>query len=179
MNIFRLSNDSKQSAMWDCDRYMKIVLESVSMLSTAHRVLDGERIETLNSAGRKHVIYSHDNDILYKSNHVNHPSSKWVRESKDNYRWLYDLFVYLTEVNVLRYGRMHGSYVKLSKTLQVAPSSIPDIGETVIPLAMKSHPECMYHDDPIKSYREFYKTKRENFNMVWTNRDVPYWFLTS
>ena len=47
---------------------------------------------------------------------------------------------------------------------------------TTPPLAMKSNPECMFPDDPVKSYRKFYKTKQARFKMAWTNRAQPEWF---
>ena len=40
---------------------------------------------------------------------------------------------------------------------------------------MAQYPECM-KEDPIESYRLYYQTKKDKFNMVWTNRDVPEWF---
>ena len=49
-----------------------MILESAQMLSTAHRVLDNIT-----------------DDRLYNKTHVNHPSSKWVRESAYHYNWLY------------------------------------------------------------------------------------------
>jgi hypothetical protein len=47
---------------------------------------------------------------------------------------------------------------------------------TPFALAMKSNPECMFHNDPVRSYRAFYQTKQERFKMVWTNREIPEWF---
>jgi hypothetical protein len=44
---------------------------------------------------------------------------------------------------------------------------------TQFPLAMKSNPECMFPDDPVKSYRMYYKAKKDKFNMKWTKREVP------
>ena len=46
---------------------------------------------------------------------------------------------------------------------------------TPFKLAMASFPECITKD-PVESYRAFYKTKRERFNMAWTKREVPEWF---
>ena len=43
-------------------------------------------------------------------------------------------------------------------------------------LAMQSNPECMFPEDPVKSYQKFYMTKQKRFNMKWTNREVPEWF---
>jgi len=29
----------------------------------------------------------------------------------------------------------------------------------------------------LESYRKFYMTKQRRFNMLWTNRPVPEWFV--
>ena len=31
-------------------------------------------------------------------------------------------------------------------------------------------------EDTVESYRLYYQTKQDKFNMVWTNRDIPEWF---
>jgi hypothetical protein len=41
---------------------------------------------------------------------------------------------------------------------------------------MKANPECMFPDDPVKSYKLYYHTKKDRFAMLWTNRDTPEWF---
>ena len=40
---------------------------------------------------------------------------------------------------------------------------------------MQHQPQCINHDDPVKSYRDYYNTKQDNFTMVWSKRDVPDW----
>ena len=54
---------------------VKMPLESAQMLSTAHRVLDGDDIA--------------DELGVYKIAHINHPCTIWVRETSQNYLWLY------------------------------------------------------------------------------------------
>jgi len=41
---------------------------------------------------------------------------------------------------------------------------------------MKAHPECIVEGDPVQSYRNYYKTKKDQFKMTWTKREVPDWF---
>ena len=82
MNIFYLARDPEIAAQMMCDKHVvKMILESAQMLSTAHRVLDGD--EYANSHG------------LYKMAHKNHPSTIWVRSSVKNYMWLYDHMIAL------------------------------------------------------------------------------------
>ena len=72
MNIFYLDSDPYVAAKMHCDKHVvKMILESAQMLSTAHRVLDGDEYA--------------DERGLYKMAHKNHPSTIWVRTSTDNY----------------------------------------------------------------------------------------------
>ena len=54
MNIFYLHRSPKICAEMHCDKHVvKMILESGQMLSTAHRVLDGEVVHTLSKNNRK------------------------------------------------------------------------------------------------------------------------------
>ena len=45
MNIFYLDKDPKTCAQYHCDKHVvKMILEYAQLLSTAHRVLDGNNI---------------------------------------------------------------------------------------------------------------------------------------
>ena len=62
MNIFYLDRHPIKAAQMMCDKHVvKMILESAQMLSTAHRVLDGD--EYADKVG------------LYKMAHKNHPFS--------------------------------------------------------------------------------------------------------
>ena len=41
---------------------------------------------------------------------------------------------------------------------------------------MKNFPDCIYPNDPVKSYKLYYHTKKEKFQMIWTKREIPEWF---
>ena len=79
MNIFYLDEDPILAAQMHCDKHVvKMILESAQLLSTAHRLLDGNKLA--------------DERGLYKATHINHPSSIWVRKSSENYYWLWNLY---------------------------------------------------------------------------------------
>lgn len=163
MNIFVLDKDPRIAAQSQCDKHVvKMVLESAQMLSTAHRVLDGDETKFGN--------------VLYKVTHKNHPCNVWCRTTSSNYTWLYMHFIALCDEYRYRYGKIHLSDTKLRKILQHLPKNIHIGSLTEHPLAMKKHPECMDPTDIVGSYRKFYKTKLENFKMVWTKRETPNWF---
>lgn len=181
MNIFVLSKDPAKAARFQCDKHViKMIIESAQMLSTAHRVLDGVKVVSKKN-NRKITRFELFDDfelnaILYKAAHINHPCSRWVRASIQNYFWLYDHFVALCDEYTYRYNKIHATDKKLREILEYTPRNIPIRNRTPFALAMKSNPECMHSLDPVRSYREFYQTKQDRFTMKWTNRDVPYWF---
>ena len=161
MNIFWLDNDPVLAAQYQCSKHIvKMPLESAQMLSTAHRMLDG------NDAPEE----------CYKIAHKGHPCTIWTMETSANYEWHYQHFVALANEYNYRYGKNHASFVKLNNVLKNIPKNIK-IGPLTMPaLAMKDYPECMFENDPVKSYRAYYKTKQDKFNMVWTKREIPEWF---
>jgi len=182
MNIFVLNENPKIAAIEQCDKHIvKMVLESAQMLSTAHRLLDGV-VETRKSvSGKTNVKYWRMEDdnlesIMYKAAHVAHPCTLWTMESSANYQWHYEHFVALCDEYKYRYGKTHLSDTKLRYILKDQPKTIPTGSQTAFRLAMGSNPECIDKANPVESYRKFYKTKQQRFNMVWSKRDVPEWF---
>ena len=181
INIFILDADPVKAAQLQCNAHVvKMIVESAQMLSTVHRMLDGEPTRVPSKSGKNKVkawlLGDYRNEKLYKAVHMNHPCTVWTRESKENYEWHYAHFVALCDEYTYRYGKTHKTDTELRDILREAPKHIPSKGLTLFPLAMKSNPECMFPKDPVKSYRMFYQTKQDRFKMVWTKREVPEWF---
>ena len=56
MNIFILDTDPIVAAQWQCDKHVvKMIVESAQMLSTAHRILDGEQTRRPSKSGKTMV----------------------------------------------------------------------------------------------------------------------------
>jgi hypothetical protein len=182
MNIFVLSKDPVEAAQLQCDKHVvKMIVESAQMLSTAHRMLDGEMIVTRTKTGRKGRHYRLDGDlenVLYKAVHYHHPCTVWTMKSNNNYNWHYVHFCALCNEYKYRYGKTHMTDTKLRDVLKTPPRNIPVGYLTQQPLAMQSNPECMF-EDVVKSYRAYYKTKQDRFKMLWSKREIPNWFLTT
>lgn len=180
MNIFVLSEDPVVAAQLQCDKHIvKMILESAQMLSTAHRLLDGTMTVGKSKSGRSAKVWSLPDsreDKLYKAVHVGHPCTIWTMESAENYKWHFDHFVALHDEYQFRYGKQHKSFVDLAHILESVPNSIPSVPMTPFKLAMGAAPECINENDPVGSYRSFYKTKQKRFEMKWTKRAVPAWF---
>lgn len=177
MNIFYLDHDTKKCAEYHVDKHVvKQILEYAQLLSTAHRVLDGYPKEEKNAAGHKLVRYYVGNDldnVLYKSTHINHPSSVWVRQSKQNYIYLYDLFLALLREYTFRYGKHHATE-RLASVLATPPHNIPDKEFTEPTPAMPD--EYITLNDSVDSYRKYYKGSKQHL-IHYTKRDKPDWLI--
>lgn len=174
MNIFYLDENPVLAAKFHCDKHVvKMIVESAQMLSTAHRVLDGEiyiEKSKSNRSIKRWKLNSELEDKLYKATHVNHPSNVWTRSSVWNYQWLYSLFVNLLEEYTHRYGKHH-KCEELIESLKLLPVNIPLTSQTHIPLAMPH--QCMIGSG-VESYRHYYQTCKQDI-LVYTNRDKPFW----
>ncbi len=160
MNIFYLSNCPQEAAEAHNDKHcVKMILESAQMLSTAHRELDGNVP-----------------DILYKSTHKNHPSTIWVRSSKQHYDWLFRLFRMLSAEYSIRYSdhnfKVHKTWDKLGKLLEQAPKNIKDNGWVDPPQCM---PDYCKKPDTIDAYRNYYLTEKASIS-TWKYSNQPTWW---
>jgi hypothetical protein len=160
MNIFYLDPSPTISAIYQPDKMLvKMVLESAQMLSTAHRVLDGEeKSDELN---------------LYKKTHYDHPCNIWVRETSGNYLWLYFHFLALGEEYKYRYNKEHKSISKLAYCLSETPKNISSDAITPHKLCM---PDEYKSNDLVQSYRRFVIATKDYAK--WENgRDKPTWWI--
>ena len=107
MNIFYLHRDVDTCAEMHNDKHVvKMILEYAQLLSTAHRVLDGEEYIFFKNGRKKRVwdLIDERQPILYMATHLNHPSSIWVRQNHQNYIWLSQLLYALCKEYTYRYG---------------------------------------------------------------------------
>lgn len=167
MNIFYLSKNPMQAAEWMVDRHVvKMILESAQLLSTAHRVLDGELRE------KKYVLFDAREPILYKASHTNHPCAKWCRESVENYTWLVEHLYSLMDEYTFRYGKRHACFGELSFLLQSPPKNLEKFDWTEPPSCMPD--EYKISDNVIVNYRNYYKLGKKHLHK-WKNRNPPEW----
>lgn len=183
MNIFILSEDPRECAQMHCDKHVvKMIVESAQMLSTVHRMLDGALTKKLSKSGKRMIQHWMHPDLdlensLYKAVHMNHPCTVWSRMCSANYQWHFELFYWLCKEYTYRYGKVHKTEQLLHDVLINYPKNIPPSSEkTPFKLAMGAAPECADINNPVESYRKFYKTKQARFKMDWTKRNMPEWF---
>ena len=175
MNIFFLDPSPVVSAQFAVDKHVvKMILETCQLLSTAHRIIDGTPVEGKSKTGRKvtrFVLNDYREPILYQATHINHPSSVWCRESKENYQWLHDHLGALLNEYTHRYNKIH-SCAPLSETLKTAPLNIKHGSFTQPTPAMdKSY---IISNDSVENYRNYYKQGKVHIHK-WTKREKPFW----
>jgi hypothetical protein len=176
VNIFYLNKDPKICAQEHCDKHVvKMIIEYAQLLSTAHRVCDGDMYYGKTANGRnikRWRLPDGREQVLYKASHINHPSAIWARKTNNNYNWLYCLFVELCEEYTYRYGKVHETDRKLRNALSVPPRNIEVGYLTQMPQAMPEH--CKM-PNPIDAYKNYYIKEKVDF-AKWTKRNDPRWY---
>ena len=153
MNMFYLASTHITNARYHVDAHVgKIILEVAQMMCIPYH---------LQGIG-----------VPYKKSHENHPTSKWVRESWENYIWtglyasaLHDEFQY-------RRNKKHKSYEVVKWCIDnIHKLKFDKIESTPFALAM---PEQYRTSCPIESYRNYYRNEKSHL-FKWTNRERPDW----
>jgi hypothetical protein len=158
MNIFYLDRDPVIAAQMMCDKHVvKMILESAQMLSTTHRVLDGDQVC--------------DSKGLYKMSHKNHPSTIWARACDENYDWLWLHMDALMNEYTYRYSKRHATE-RLTHYLWEHPQDLPQGKFTDPPQCMPDH--CK-NDDTVRAYQTYYIVEKSDF-AKWKRRAKPEWF---
>ena len=169
MNLFLLHINPAICAKWHCDKHViKMLLELVQMLYTAHHLCDSDL----------------PGDAYRKISNHNHPMCIWVRTNKLNYQFTCDLALCLAQEYTIRYNKVHScekhamwlneNIPKFKEVIHKKETILcysPLMGElSPIPLSM---PDQFKGTDPFKSYQAYYKTKKF---AKWKNTKSPIWF---
>jgi len=143
------------------------------LMSTAHRVLDGEEYVDRTANNRRikrwRLSDQHMENVLYKASHINHPSNIWIRSSDSHYQFVYDMFVALCNEYTHRYGKTHLTEEKLKDILQHLPNNIASEDFVDPPQAM---PDDVKTHDAIDAYQNYYRVYKKDF-AKWTARETP------
>ena len=180
MIFFYLDEDPWKSIEYNCDKHIvKMPTEYKQMLSTAHRVLDGEMYIDRTKCGARIKRWKHPdrkmNRDLYLAGHVNHPTNIWLRECTENYMLMFTYYKLICEEYTYRYGKEHGAKENWW-IFREPPKNMPSLGKTTpVPQAMKQFPECMVKDDSVQAYRNFYVVAKKSF-ATWKERGRPSWY---
>ncbi len=177
MNIFAIDLDPEVAAIWHVDKHIrKMIIEYAQILSTAHRVLDGQMVlvPSVKTPGRmvkRWILPDSRHEILHQATHPGSRLMKWAMQSTGNYRWLYALFVATCREYTFRFGKYHET-MRLLQPLAQLPQQISSAPYSLSPLAMD---EEFKIGSLVESYRQFYIIGKAGIHQ-WTKRDVPPWF---
>ena len=121
---------------------------------------------------KRYVLSDHRDSLLYSATHINHPSAKWVRESLENYQWLYNMFRDLCYEYKYRYERDHKTSLMMTH-LQYPPNNIPkNVIFSEPPPAMPD--QYKVKGDSIASYQNYYLGDKARM-FSWKKRTAPTW----
>jgi hypothetical protein len=155
MNIFALDKDPVVSAYYMCNKHViKMALESTQLLCS---------------------VFDSKYEPPYRRTHYNHPCSIWARTSKQNYEWLIEHGLALTEEYTKYYNKIHKckEVIEWCKFRYIV-LGLPDIGQTPFPLCMPD--QYKVPGDSVTSYRNYYKGDKSRF-AKWTHgRQQPTWW---
>jgi hypothetical protein len=177
MNIFYLDRDITKCAEYHNYKHVvKMIIEYAQLLSTAHRVIDGQQYLDKTANGRSikrwRMADTALETVLYKATHINHPSAVWVRQSNNNYNWLMCLFQSLLLEYTHRYGKFHATE-RLVYFLRKPPQNIP-VGYLTQPTPAMPD-EYKVPGDSLQSYRNYYVGAKKTM-AKWKNREIPSWW---
>ena len=156
MNIFCTNECPIQSAREHCNVHVvKMILEYSQLLSTAHRITDGDSYA--------------DQAGLYKATHKNHPSAVYARKSTQHYRWVWECLNEIHSIYEAKSGKVHKGK-RILDALSVFPLEMSDEGFELPTLAMpdqyKSH---AVFGGRTKAYQMYLNDKF----VEWKSRDKP------
>lgn len=168
MNVFCVDRDPKYAARALCDQHaVKMPLEQCQMFSM---VLDNNMKEQYRSDKPSKTLGSPG----YPPNHVKHPCTKWMMESRGNYRWavkhLREMFLEYTR----RFGKRHkleGLVMVYEAQEQYLEFDKEQQTEFVQAITDKS----LHNQDPVIAYRNYYNIEKSRFAR-WKMGNVPEWY---
>ena len=162
MNIFVLSLDPQAAAKAHCVKHVnKMIIEHLQMMSVALAHYN------LNPARKK------DGEFYSVKAYKNHPCTKWVKESMDNFEWTYSLTWHLCDEFKERYGKEHSGRESLKSIDQKkVVSTFPRLEHTQPAQAMPDL--CKVPGDPVKAYRNYYNWLKWKF-ATWKTEPPEWW----
>ena len=189
MNIFALSKCPVESAQQMLDKHVvKMPTETCQMLHT--NILYMQYIQEHGKEPSLRELKAFHKEIgsnLMKPAMLNHPSTIWARQSRDNFKWLFRHGRWLCHEYTWRYNKKHGSQVRIEDVWEhkelLREHSYPMQELTPVFIAMddRYRIENTFNDDweyVIQSYRHYYLEGKWKF-AEWRMDRRPNWFPTN
>ena len=179
MNLFILYANPRDAAEAHGDKHVvKMILETCQMLYTAHWTTAYPGLIVKSKKGLDLPPSMETAPMKIKSDkrgylhcHINHPCTKWIRASIENYRFACELGIALGEEYTYRWRKTHSCEAHV-RWLAANPPNLPRIPRTPFAIAMDA--QYRNSDDAIQCYRNYYLTaKKEKGLLVYTRREPP------
>ena len=159
MNIFPVESDPFCCAVaLDDTRVGPILIECNQMLSTVLIGYDSKL---------SRLVGDHK---LCRPSHENHPITKWVGESLQNFSWTLGYARYLASEFNYRFSRIHNSYYRtqyIATNLSFQHDLLPKASGTIVifPRSKEESKEILRR-----------KWDSQERSPEWTKRQSPYWY---
>lgn len=163
MNIFVLHKDPIVSARMHCDKHVpKMVVELYQQIGSALR----------RYGATDDVMPTTKGGTPLKGGYHNHPCTRWVGDSRDNFRWAVQHGLALCEEFKLRYDKPHYCEDGIRMMGELA-DFIPQGELTEFAQAMPD--ECR-QPNVVLAYRIYYKVDKSRFAKWDRGREAPSWW---
>ena len=156
MNIFYFDPNIKTNVESYCDKHIvKMILESTQILSTIRKL---------------------NNKTFYlKPTHVNHPSTQWVNQSINHYKYLIKLTEMLMQEYQYRYNKEH-TYKSI---IEEYKDDLPDLPNIPFMPPTKAMPEYYKYTfvSTSNAYRHYFFYEKSHIHQ-WKQRPIPTYINT-
>lgn len=182
MNIFYLDSDFEKLAQAHIDKHIvKMPLEAVQLLTTTvwvdkligfvPRKLNSDELEIIKQEKAIQPSIEERTFTRYLPTHPNHPCAIWARSSMDNYEWLFNYLIHISDEYTYRYGKVHASMQEANR--MPLPTNMPNLGVLELPQCM---PEDYQQHNVIEAYRLYYMMDKARI-ASWKKRNPPEWWI--
>lgn len=172
MNIFRLSECPIEGAKFNQDLHVrKIIVEASQLLANCYS------IDQLQNAPKTQL------ENIRKYSYYNHPLSKWMRESIDNFSWVLMHSMGLLNEFEHRFNKKHFCEEFIMWCLSNNPSYQlykEYQKKTEQPQCFSKYPHLIVKNNPVQGYINYYNGCKLQFKFpnkivkaTWTNREIP------
>ncbi len=163
MNIFVLHKDPIVSATMHCDKHVpKMVVELYQQIGSALR----------RYGATDDVMPTTKGGTPLKGGYHNHPCTRWVGDSRDNFRWAVQHGLALCEEFKLRYNKPH--YCEDGIRMMGELADLVPQGE-LTDFAQAMPDECR-QPNVVLAYRIYYKVDKSRFAKWERGREAPSWW---
>ena len=164
MNIFILDEDPIQSAKMYCDKHVpKMVVELYQQLGSA----------VIRHGATPDMMPRTSKGTPRKGGYHNHPCTRWVGDSRENYLWACYHGAMLCDEYTKRFGKIH-SCEKGIEHLYIMAHLIPEGKLTPFAQAM---PDEYKNECAVTAYRDYYIHDKSRFAKWEKGTPAPDWWL--